>query len=140
MVVFLQRFQAWLVACPLYLRWWACALHLALITVLSLVPAWLFPPSLNQIPGIDKWLHGAMYGLLGGLLRWAAAPRGATALSYGWPVAAGGYGLLMELMQLQFGGGTRMFSGGDAVANLIGAIVFWGLAGRFLEKARVDKS
>ena len=43
-----------LLACPLPIRMWACAAHLALIAVLSLMPAWLFPPSPPGVSGIDK--------------------------------------------------------------------------------------
>lgn len=130
-VAFPQRFRTWLLACPVPLRRRACAIHLALITALSLVPSWLFPPSPVSVPGMDKWVHVAMYGVLGTLLRWAAEPgEGEVPPFRRWlPLAAAGYGLLMEFLQLVFGGGTRMFSWGDAAANLAGAVLFWHAAG-----------
>ena len=127
------RWRVRLRAAPFGVRRLACAIHLAAITLLSLIPAWLFPPSLAQIPGADKWAHGAMYGLLGALLRWAAEEEGKASPSpWGWPLAAAGYGLLMEFLQLQIGGGTRMFSWSDAAANLAGAVACWHAAGRIL--------
>ena len=123
----------WLRGCPLGLRRWICAAHLALIAVLSLVPAWLFPPSLTEVPGIDKWVHVAMYGVLGALLRWAAGAR-IGAADWWRPAAGAGYGVLMEFLQLWCGGGTRSFSWADAWADLAGVVVFWLLAGRVLAK------
>ena len=127
-----SRLKLRLLACPLRVRRWACAGHLALIAFLSLVPAWLFPPSVSAIPGIDKWAHVAMYGVLGALLRWAAGPA-ATARAARWlPVAGVAYGFLMELLQLWISGGGRSFSWADAAANLVGVVLCWGAAGRFL--------
>ena len=81
-------------------------------------------------------MHAGLYGLLGALLRWAAAAGGRGAgVHLGWPLAAAGYGLLMEFLQLAFGGGTRMFSWGDALANQAGAVGLWIAAGRFLGSA-----
>ena len=111
---------------------------MALIAVLSLLPAWLFPPSLAQIPGVDKWVHMAMYGVLGALLRWAAAARPGWRMHLALPLAAAGYGLLMEILQLGIGGPGRMFSWGDAAANLAGAVVFWLAAGRLLGNRQTD--
>lgn len=128
------RWKARLLATPVRIRRWICAVHLGLIALLSLVPVWLFPPSVAQIPGVDKWAHGAMYGLLGALLRWAIGNGPLSPASRGLPLAAAGYGLLMEFLQLWFSGGTRMFSWNDAAANLVGAVVFWHGAGRVLEK------
>ena len=68
----IRRAAAWLRSCPMRIRRWACASHLAVIALLSLLPAWLFPPSIAEIPGIDKWMHLAMYGVFGALLRWVA--------------------------------------------------------------------
>ena len=127
-----NRLQLRLRACPLRVRRWACAGHLALIAILSLVPAWLFPPSVSQIPGIDKWAHVAMYGALGALLRWAAGPAAAARAARWLPVAGGAYGFLMELLQQWVGGGTRSFSWADAAANLVGVVLCWGAAGRLL--------
>ena len=140
--VMLQQLRAWLLACPLRLRRRACILHLGLIAVLSLLPPWFFPSSPVQIPGLDKWVHGAMYGVLGAMLRWAAG-RGsdgeAPSVSRWLPLAAGGYGLLMEFLQLELTGGARMFSWGDAAANLTGAVLFWVAAGQFLKNKPIYK-
>ena len=135
-VAFYQRFQPWLLACPMHVRRWACAVHLAFIAVLSLVPSWLFPPSPVQVPGIDKLIHVAMYGVLGGLLRWAAGVRLGWRTHMALPMAAAGYGLLMEILQLGIGGAGRMFSWGDAAANLAGAALFWLVADLFLATSR----
>ena len=126
-----SRLKLRLLACPLGIRRWACASHLALIAVLSLVPAWLFPPSVSEIPGIDKWAHVAMYGALGALLRWAAGPA-ASPTSRWLPAAGVAYGFLMELLQLWISRGSRSFSWADAAANLVGVVLCWGAASRFL--------
>ena len=131
-----QRFQTWLLACPMRSRRRACGFHLALIAVLSLLPAWLFPPSLAQVPGVDKWVHLAMYGVLGALFRWAAGTRPGWRAHLALPLAAAGYGLLMEILQLEIGGPGRMFSWSDAAANLAGAVLFWVAAHRFLAPRR----
>ena len=127
-----SRLKMRLLACPLRIRRWACAGHLVLIAVLSLVPAWLFPPSVSRIPGIDKWAHVAMYGALGALLRWAAGPAAAVRASRWLPVAGVAYGVLMELLQLWISGGSRSFSSADAAANLVGVVLCWGAAGWLL--------
>ncbi len=121
---------------PLAVRRGLCAAHLALIAVLSLVPARLFPPSATQVPGMDKVVHVVLYGVLGVLLRWAA--EGGAAWAKGWtlPLAGAGYGLLMEACQLCFSGGQRSFSWADALANLAGVMLFWHLAGRVLSANR----
>ena len=111
--------------CSLAARRWICGGYLALIAVLSLVPAWLFPPSLAEVPGIDKWVHMAMYGGLGMLLRWAAGAGRVPWRAWGLPLAGAGYGLLMECLQRWVGGPGRMFSWGDAGANLVGVVLLW---------------
>lgn len=124
--------MGWLSTCPQRFRKWACAGHLALIAVLSLVPAWMFPPAAAGVPGIDKIAHVAMYGVLGALLRWAAGPQAETRAARWLPVAGVFYGFLMELLQRWLGGGSRAFSWGDVAANLAGVVLFWVAAGRFL--------
>ena len=128
--------KTWLLTCPLWIRKWACAAHLALIAVLSLAPAWLFPPSPPGIPGMDKWLHGGLYGVLGALLRWAAEPRAARRTAWWWPVAGAAYGLFLEGLQPWIGGAGRAFSWGDAAANLAGIGLCWLLAGRILGREK----
>ena len=44
----------------------------------------------------------------------------------------------MEFLQLEFSGGARMFSWGDAASNLAGAFLFWSVAGRFLGKREIQ--
>ncbi len=127
-------------ACPMTMRRWACAIHLALIAALSLVPAWLFPPSLSRIPGIDKWAHVAMYGILGALFRWAAGQEKISPAARWLPVAGAGYGLLMEFLQRWISGGSRMFSWGDAVANLAGVVLFWFAAEWIMASGRITKT
>ena len=121
-----------LLACPLPIRMWACAAHLALIAVLSLMPAWLFPPSQPGVSGIDKAVHVGLYGVLGALLRWAAGPRAAPRAALWLPAAGAVYGFLLELLQPWMGGAGRAFSWGDAAANLVGVFLFWIAAGRWL--------
>ena len=135
-VLSFRRLADWLQGCPRSLRRWICTAHLALIAVLSLVPSWLFPPSVAQVPGIDKWVHVAMYGVLGVLLRWVTGAK--ASLADWWrPAAGAGYGLLMEVLQLWLGGGTRSFSWADALANLAGVTVFWLLTYKFMGKTAV---
>lgn len=110
---------------PAVVRRWVCAAHLVVIAVLSLLPIWLFPPSISEIQGIDKIVHFAMYGLLGALLRWAADGSQWGSRCWGLPMAGAAYGLLMEGCQFWFSGGGRSFSWGDAVANWMGVMLFW---------------
>ena len=129
-----NRLKTMVLACPMRVRRAACAVHLALIAVLSLAPAWLFPPSPPGVPGIDKAVHVGLYGVLGALLRWAAGP-GAGRRAAGWlPVAGAAYGFLLELLQPWIGGAGRTFNWGDAAANLAGVALFWLAAGRLLER------
>ena len=129
-----NRLGVWLFACPLWVRRGICAAHLAAIAVLSLAPAWLFPPSPPGLPGIDKVVHVGLYGVLGALLRWAAGAWGARRAALALPAAGALYGLLLELLQPWLGGAGRAFSWGDAAANLAGVGLFWWVAGRFLER------
>lgn len=117
-------------------RRWLCAAHLGLIAALSLVPAWLFPPSAAGVPGLDKAVHVLMYGILGILFRWAADESSRWSADWKLPMAGAAYGLLMEGFQLWFSGGTRAFSWGDALANLAGVVLFWHGTGRILNRFR----
>ncbi len=121
---------------PLAVRRGLCTAHLALIAVLSLLPARVFPPSATQVPGLDKVVHVLLYGVLGALLRWTLAREGEARPGPGWPAAAIGYGLLMEVAQLTLSGGSRSFSWADAVANAIGVIAAWIWAGWGLSRSR----
>ena len=128
MPVFISRGRAWLLACPLKRRRQACGLHLILIAVLSLMPIWFFPPSLVQVHGLDLWVHGALYGLLGALFRWTAGQEKISPVAWGLPAAGAGYGLLMEFLQKWIGGEGRGFSWWDAWADFVGVILFWLIA------------
>lgn len=119
-----------LAAVPLIVRRWICAAHLALIAALSLVPAWIFPPSAAGLPGIDKAVHAAMYGALGMLLRWAAGRESIPPAARWLPAGGVAYGLLMEVLQRSIGGIGRAFSWGDALANLAGVVAGWIVADR----------
>ena len=127
-----NRLKTRLMACPMRIRQGVCVAHLILIAVLSLLPAWVFPPSPAGVPGIDKAVHVAMYGVLGALLRWAAGPWAATRAARWLPLAGAAYGFLMEVLQPWIGGAGRSFSWGDAAANLAGVGLFWLAAGRYL--------
>lgn len=129
----IRRAAAGLRSCPMRIRRWACASHLAVIALLSLLPAWLFPPSIAEIPGIDKWMHLAMYGVLGALLRWVAGQGPLSPAARGLPAAGAGYGLVMEVLQPWIGGAGRAFNWEDAAANLAGVVLFWIAAGRLLD-------
>lgn len=131
-----NRLEEWLFACPLWVRRGICAAHLAAIAVLSLAPAWLFPPSPPGLPGIDKAVHVGLYGVLGALLRWAAGAWGERRAALALPAAGALYGLLLELLQPWLGGAGRAFSWGDAAANLAGVGLFWVAAGRFLGREK----
>ena len=131
-----NRLKTMVLACPMRVRRAACAVHLALIAVLSLAPAWLFPPSPPGIPGIDKAVHVGLYGVLGALLRWAAGPGAGRRAAWRLPAAGAAYGLAMEVLQPWIGGAGRAFSWGDAAANLAGIMLFWLVAGRFLGREK----
>lgn len=110
---------------PFAVRRWTCAAYLGVIAVLSLAPAWIFPSSASQVPGIDKGVHVALYGVLGALLRWAAGGKSIPAAARWLPAFGFGYGLLMEILQAGLGGAGRAFSWGDAAANLVGIVAGW---------------
>lgn len=113
-------------------RRWACGLHLALIAILSLLPAWFFPPSVTSVAGMDKVVHVVLYGVLGGLLYWTATASRENGGHVKWWLGAMGYGLLMEVLQLIFSGASRGFSWGDVLANVVGVAVGWLVMRRLL--------
>ena len=119
-------------------RWLACTGHTGLITVLSLAPARLFPAPAGGIPGIDIGVHVAMYGVLGGLLRWAAGPRPLALAARGLPAAAAVYGLMLEGVQIGLNSAGRTGSWLDAWANLAGIVFGWWLADWMMNKARME--
>ncbi len=120
----------------LALRRWICAVHLAVIAVLSLARRGCFRRRRPGLPGIDKAVHVGLYGILGALLRWAAGAWGERRAALALPAAGALYGLLLELLQPWLGGAGRAFSWGDAAANLAGVGLFWWIAGRFLGREK----
>jgi len=70
--------------------------------------------------GADTWVHAAEYGLLAGLVAWAAVPRTRAAFVR-VALAVAGYGVGVELLQLLVA--TRSTDPGDALANAVGAAV-----------------
>ena len=106
-------------------RAWICGAYVGLITAISLVPAGLFPPSLPQLPGMDKVVHLGMYGVLGMLMRWVAAGSLTWERRWALPLAGAVYGLLLEGAQQALAGSGRAFSWGDAAANLAGVGLGW---------------
>jgi hypothetical protein len=109
-------------------RWGVCALYVAFITWLSLVPTRFFTPALTLFPQADKVVHFLMYGFLVVLVRWAMAGRGLRWRPQGFwlPLTALVYGALMEVAQLLLVPSDRSFEVGDMLANGLGALVFWG--------------
>ncbi|MGD9780940.1 MAG: VanZ family protein [Kiritimatiellia bacterium] len=132
--------MASLTAVSFVVRRWLCAAHLALIAALSLLPAWMFPPSASGFPGIDKVVHAAMYGLLGALLRWAAGRESIPPAARWLPAAGVGYGLLMEVLQRGIGGTGRAFSWGDVLADLAGVAAGWIAAERLAGHGRRESA
>ena len=122
----------WL-AVPSRYRWMACAAHLWLIGILSLLPPGAFPAGIGAIPGADKVAHLVLYGVLGALLRWAVEGRdgGPGVRRAVWLGAAAAYGFLMEVLQSLGTKGMRAFGWGDMAANVVGAAAFWVLADRW---------
>ena len=113
--------------------------YLILIAVLSLLPVWLFPQAISQMWGMDKLVHVGMYGVLGVLLRWAAAGNNGWTRGWRLPLAGAGYGWVMECFQYGFSGGARTFSMGDAIANLVGVSVFWWWTNRHMNFGAANK-
>lgn len=109
------------------IRWSVCVVYVVLITWLSLAPTRILKPALHLFPQEDKAAHFLMYGFLVVLVRWAMTGQGWRWRPRGiWvPVAALGYGALMELAQLLLVPADRSFEVWDMLANGLGAFTFW---------------
>ncbi len=108
-------------------RYGPVVLVAALVTALSLAPAWLFREverGLPPLPGLDKLVHAAMYATLAaaGLHALPSAKRARLSATLGVALTAALYGAAMELAQ---GGFTcsRAMDPFDALANAAGALV-----------------
>lgn len=121
----MNRFLAFIATTSLAVRRGLCGAHAALIAGLSLVPAWVFPPSATQVPGMDKVVHVALYGMLGALLRWAAGRDNLSRAARALPLAGAGYGLALEWLQIWASDGSRGFTWGDVAANAVGVALGW---------------
>lgn len=122
------------------LRHLLCGLHLALIAILSLLPAWVFPPSVTGVAGMDKVVHAVLYGVLGALVYWARAADRKAPPRAGWALGAMGYGVLMEVLQLTLSGASRGFSWGDILANTVGIAVGWLVMRWLLGRSDIHKT
>jgi VanZ family protein len=117
-----------------------CSLHLALITILSLLPAWFLPASVTGVVGLDKVVHAGLYGILGALVYWARAADRKGPPRAGWALGAMGYGVLMEVLQLTLSGVRRGFSWGDILANAVGVAAGWLVMQRLLGRGDIHKT
>jgi glycopeptide antibiotics resistance protein len=108
--------------------------YVVLVTLLSVLPSQLFPPSVGTgLPYADKGIHLVLYAVFAVLLYAVYVERsGGRCLRGGvqaWIVAASaGYATAMEFCQLWFCRGSRTFDWADAVANLAGACLGWAMA------------
>lgn len=104
-------------------RLWPAAGFAALLLVTSLLPV---PESGGeQLPSLlgvalDKWVHGASYGLLTVLLAWGRRTRNVAVVAALAGLAVG-YGTAIELAQGLVP--SRGLSGTDMLANGVGAVV-----------------
>jgi VanZ family protein len=113
------------------LRWGVTAAFAVLVTRFCLMPGKQLPRvQFLDFPQADKLVHFCMFGLLAGLICWAADARcrhrKAALLAL---VAVSAYGILIELLQPLLLPHDRCFSFGDIAANVLGATCF---AGTFL--------
>ena len=122
------------------LRHLLCGLHLALIAILSLLPAWFFPASVTGVAGLDKVVHAGLYGILGALVYWARAADRKGPPRARWALGAIGYGVLMEVLQLTLSGVRRGFSWGDILANAVGVAAGWLVMQRLLGRGDIHKT
>jgi len=108
---------------PVDRRYWPALAFAVLLLVTSLLPV---PESAGeQLPTVlgvtlDKWVHGASYGLLTVLLAWARRSRDLAVVA-ALAALAIGYGAAIELLQGLVS--TRGMSGTDLLANSVGAVV-----------------
>jgi hypothetical protein len=74
--------------------------------------------------GADKWVHAASYAAIAGLAVWGRRARGAAdgvAVLVGVVLVVAAFGASIEAVQLFVPGRTA--SGGDVLANAVGAVV-----------------
>ena len=99
-----------------YRRQWIAvnALLIAVVTALTVVPAFLMPRQVTGLPGVDKWLHALTFAILALWFTGQYARR-----SY-WLIAIGlaGYGALIEIGQSLIP--YRSAEWGDLVADIVG--------------------
>jgi len=112
-------------------RWGVTAAFAALVARLCLMPGNQLPRfGFLGFPLADKLVHFCLYGILAGLICWAAdvrcRHRKAALLALLGSIA---YGSLIEVLQPLLLPNDRCFSLGDIVANTMGAAFF---AGSFL--------
>jgi VanZ family protein len=101
-------------------RWQWIAVNtllIAIVTILTIVPAILMPQQVNELPGVDKWLHALTFAILALWFTGQYARR-----SY-WLIAIGlaGYGALIEIGQSLIP--YRSAEWGDLVADVAGIAV-----------------
>jgi VanZ family protein len=110
-------------------RWGVTAVFAALVTRFCLMPGKQLPQvQFLDFPQADKLVHFCMFGLLAGLICWAADARcrhrKAALLAL---VAVSAYGSLIEVLQPLLLPNDRCFSLGDIAANILGAAFFAGI-------------
>ena len=112
------------------MRWCLFGLYATEILVLSLLPASALPESTLWFSHEDKAVHAVMYGAFALIFVWAAGGFGNAWRAGYWRWAAAAttsaavYGALMEWLQaVVLCAQGRSFSGGDMLANVLGAAV-----------------
>ncbi|KTG26707.1 VanZ family protein [Haloferax profundi] len=96
------------------------ALAVLVASVIPTPPGGLTPNGPLGLVGLDKWVHGVGYAVLGFGLAHASRARRATAIGH-VVVVAGAYGAGIELVQALLP--YRSFSIADMGANVLGAVV-----------------
>ena len=131
MISFIFSFKLWL-------RKTLAILYLAVVAVLSLMPAYELP-HFTVFAGIDKVVHFSMYFGLAILACWSIEiDRKRMAPIYSLLAGVFCYGVLMEILQRTMHNG-RNFEFRDMLANLSGAIVGI-IVYRYLDKLRIEGS
>ena len=131
MISFIFSFKIWL-------RKTLAALYLAVVAILSLMPAKDLP-RFTIFPEIDKLVHFSMYFGLAILACWSLEiDRKRMAPIYLLLSGVFFYGVLMEILQRTMHNG-RNFEFRDMIANLSGAIAGI-IIYRYLDKLRIEES
>lgn len=126
-------------AMPQGIRRGLSAGYIALIALLSLLPAKTFEDIPTPFDSIDKVVHVLMYGLMAFILCWTFHPEQTKSdrRLVGIFLFCAMFGLLMEILQGIFPQLNRAFSWSDEAANITGATVFliaWRASRQSLEK------